>query len=353
MPELSEDRLLKNHKSDLCPKGKEKAKANIKGILAATIQSHSKILASVAQKVKSILKITPKKELDFKSLKALGDTITSDHFENPDSPLIDISSGLGNYLQNLNFVNHMQAFMTKDFSKIAITNLIKEIVGHIAGKVKSESQTGSKKPKKPFPYKLVYYSLHDTNISPLLRYLDMIDFECNLRQMAHQDKSLGCIKKPLYAANVVFELAHKLATDGSIQWAVFFRINGEYYDVCGISSPERHKGNNKWGKPTPGKVACPLDTFYKRFEEIIKAKPEEHTDYCELPRMHASKQPSSRMSKETIDSFESFSWKHPISLLCIALLIMSVILIKNIFKIKNLVQKVEDLEAQNASKKQK
>jgi len=249
-PDQSGDPLLKNHKEDVCPAGKAKAKESIKPAIDSAIEKSKEVLDSVASLIKKKLNI--ENNVDFKFMKSLGDVATSDYFHRKDSAVLSVKEPLGNYIVNINAINHLSAYRDRNFIKVAISNLLKDILMHIKQKTD---------PTSPSSKKLVAYSAHDTNLSPLLSFLNLTDFDCNLRQLS-SEQNLGCALKPPYSSNLLFEVDK----DSRGKYWIATRYNGEYIDLC--------------HKTLQGKKVCPLEEFVKKMKEGVYENEDEMKQFC-------------------------------------------------------------------------
>lgn len=315
-PELDKDPLLKNHKDDLCPGGKKKALGTSKNLIEQTIFQGKDVFEKFSKELKTKFKIAH--ELDHKMIKMIGDVAISDYFHRPDSPILDLKDPLGNYVQNINTLHHLAVSLDKTFIKVVVTNLVKEIT-----KVLSNKATKPNSHKEKF----VLYSMHDTNMSPLLMHLGIPDFNCNLKQiLTHEIQD--CVHKPPYAANVIFELG----VNKQGEFAVFFRYNGEYRDICSGKFP-----------PPIDKVPCPLDRLVDRLKGVHAEHPTELYDFCGIELVPVVTQKNLEKKDESVpvqekksDSNE-FARERPSSgfftradtiLLCISIFILSAMVFK-------------------------
>ena len=71
---------MKNHKSDLCPAGKDKAKLLSKAQIEEAFTNGKSVLAKFASKVRELFKLGDSHEVDHKYMKKLGDIVVSDFF---------------------------------------------------------------------------------------------------------------------------------------------------------------------------------------------------------------------------------------------------------------------------------
>ncbi len=201
--------------------------------------------------------------IDKKFMKKLGDVITSDYFERHDKALLNTTTILGNYLLNINTINHMMSYQDPTFIKVVITNLIEEILS--AFKSKAKEVTNDLDKTKSLR-KLINYSCHDTNLTPLLFFMGLLDFECHLEQLS-DEKIRGCSNKVPYSSSIIFELVRDLK-DNSVN--VFTRFNGRYYYVCE-------------GPTKPVKMACPLNKFISTMSKAVFENKAEMREFCGIP----------------------------------------------------------------------
>lgn len=242
IPDIDKDLLFNNHKEDVCPVGKENSKLASNKNIKEAMNKGNELMDRYARELKDKLNLTD--DIDFMMMKHIGDSLHSDYFHQPESSFLDINSDLGNYVTNINSVNHLSVYMDKKYIKVVVSNLLKEIFKFLADKIANPESDRKK---------LVYFSMHDTNISPILMYLGIIDFNCNLDQISTTAR-LPCTGKPPYASSIIFELVRQADS----QHVIYFRYNGVYLDVCSGVMP-----------PPASRLPCTLDRLTDRFADAV------------------------------------------------------------------------------------
>lgn len=272
VPDLDKDLLFKYHKENICPTGKDNSKAASKDLIEDALLKGKDIMQKFAHELKVKLKLS--KDVDFKLMKIVGDSAHSDFFHQPESSLLDMTQQLGNYVSNINAINHLAVYLDKRFIKVVISNLMKEILKFMEDRIKDPI-----KHKRKF----VFYSTHDTNLSPLIMYLGIVDFNCNLKQIQTHEV-IGCAHKPPYASSVIFELAK----NENNEHAIFFRYNGIYRDICSGKFP-----------PPVDKVPCTLEKLAERLKDATMEEETELHEFCGVEKPSFFKPESKTASKET------------------------------------------------------
>lgn len=275
---MDKDLLFKYHKESSCPTGKSNSKETSHHLIEDALFKGKEVMKKIANDLKTKLKIS--KDIDFKMMKVIGDSAHSDYFHQPNSPLLDMKDTLGNYVSNINAINHMSVYLDKRFIKVVLSNLLKEILKFMGDKVKD----GVKHKRK-----FVSYSMHDTNLSPLIMYLGIVDFECNLRQVQTHEV-IGCAHKPPYASSVIFELAK----NSHGEHAVFFRYNGQYRDVCSGKFP-----------PPIDKVPCTLEKLAERLKDAMMEEDTEMHEFCGMDKTEFLVQGKNKSSQESPENSSS------------------------------------------------
>jgi hypothetical protein len=218
----------------MCPEGKERAKSEFMTKVHYGLKEGSELLGKNWDLLKN--KVLFEADLTFEVLKKIGDSAHADYFHRPEGPFLDLKDSLGNYVVNINSLHHYSPYTDKTYTRIAIYNFFKSLTTFMVEKKHN--------PEK-FKKKYILYSGHDTNISPILMYFGLPDVGCNLKQLLTHEV-MDCVHKPPFASSVAFELAVNSQGD----YFVFFRYNGQYYDVCSGFVP-----------PAMNKIACPLEKF--------------------------------------------------------------------------------------------
>ena len=113
--------------------------------------------------------------------------------------------------------------------------------------------------------KLSIYSRHDSDIVPLLSFLNISSHECIRKQFKNETVNNNCGSPPDFAANLIIEL-HDTASEyegSEPNFSIKLRYNGEYMKVCGSSTEK----------------ICPYEDFKSRvvsqfvdYEKICKPK---------------------------------------------------------------------------------
>lgn len=311
IPDLDKDPLIRNQEKRVCPAGKLNAQTKTKNVIDEALKRGSTTMSKMSEDLKQKLKLT--KDIDFMMMKKIGDSVHSDYFHQPESAFIDFTSNLGNYVTNMNALNHMSVNLDSRFIKLMLSNLLKEILKFLADKV-NDPATHKRK--------FVFYSLHDTNISPLIMYLGMVDLDCNLRQV-YTHEVIGCEQKPPFASSVIFELARDAAGNP----AIFFRYNGQYRDICSGVIP-----------PPFEKVPCSLQALADRLKDAMVKHDSELLEFCGLHMSEHEKNDEKILSNLVIEKTikkdrrgegASILFTHwDTSILCVAIFVLTGMMFK-------------------------
>jgi len=247
------DWVLRRHKPKLCPGGKIKASEFIRPQFEEILDKAKKILEKIGKLVKQKfnLSVVP----DFMYLQRLGDVIASDYFQKRDSAKFAVADPVADYLMNLRALQDLSIYVDEHFLKLAISNLIKHIHQFITEKIDQSN---------PSTKKLIAYSLHDSNLSPMLLLLDLMNFDCSVRQMT-TETPLNCGLTPPYSANMLFEVNQ----DSSGHIFISTRYNGEYIDLC------KHTHH--------GRKVCKLEQFVEKINKGTYDNEAEMEEFCKLP----------------------------------------------------------------------
>ena len=251
------DYLIKPHKENICPLGKQRAQREAKRFLDLAFDrglSEFKQMSLAAQREFGLDKAP-----DFKAFKKLSDSLISDSFHRRERAQFDASTETGQYILNIHTVNHFLPLLDETYLRLILRRFAQELVDRL------RSAEQSLKEGRP-PKKLLAYGVHDSNISPFLIFFGILDYRCNLRQIASRVSS-GCMQKPPYAANLIFELVRNTTSQ---QLFVRFRYNGEYYDIC------------SGGVAAKGRGLCALDKLIGRLEAAALSEAEVKR-YCGVP----------------------------------------------------------------------
>ena len=192
-----------------------------------------------SEELRGVLNLTG--GIDFTLMKVVGDTLISDYFHRPDSHILDMNSLLGKYLININTVSHLLKFVNESSLRKPIDNFANDIQDIFMSKISKMNESH---------LKFALFSMHDTDMSPLLINLGILNFDCNLRQISSYS-DLGCEQKPNYSSSLIFELVK----DMHDHFVVYSRYNGQYIDVCAGVVP-----------PPTAKVPCKIDIFLERMK---------------------------------------------------------------------------------------
>jgi hypothetical protein len=82
--------------------------------------------------------------------------------------------------------------------------------------------------------KLAVYSGHDTNVAPMLTFLNLTTAECVRRKYRNETVSGNCAEPVPFASSIQFELHHRDSSEGELASNHFVKVryNGDYYRLC-------------------------------------------------------------------------------------------------------------------------
>lgn len=122
------------------------------------------------------------------------------------------------YIQNYMFVllyaEHLAKVFSTPFAAAIIENMEKAIAGKLDGK------------------KISIYSGHDTNVAPMLTFLNLTTAECVKRKFKNETVVGNCAEPVPFASSIQYELHQR---DGEVNAASYFvkiKYNGDYYLLC-------------------------------------------------------------------------------------------------------------------------
>lgn len=194
------------------------------------------LLDELKQAVQAELQLSHKPSLA--ELAKLGDAFLGDRFHSS-QPLFQGRSVLQKALEYIDAFTHFSKFNDHQYRVLTCSNLMKEIFHTIQHKLKNLDSSA----------KYVYYSLHDTNISPILFEMGMVDMDC-IKKELEQPTGLKCLLKPDFMSSLLFELH----TDDETQAAsIKIRYNGSYLKQCKAKNSEE----------------CDLAEFYQLYDGLI------------------------------------------------------------------------------------
>ena len=89
--------------------------------------------------------------------------------------------------------------------------------------------------------KLTIFSGHDTNVAPMLTFLNLTTPECVKRKFKNQTVTGNCAEPVPFASNIQYELHRKESVTPDKEkdpssYFVKIRYNGDYYHLCESSS---------------------------------------------------------------------------------------------------------------------
>jgi len=98
---------------------------------------------------------------------------------------------------------------------------------------------------------LTIYSGHDTNVAPMLTFLNLTSHECVRKKYKNQTFTGNCAEPVPFASSILFEL-HRNDTGNEY---VKIKYNGDYYQLCEKQQYE-----------------CDFDEFSKRVKARLISK---------------------------------------------------------------------------------
>lgn len=298
--------MAKNKES--CGCGISRSKESQQAILSQVATDHEEELSSINSQARDLLGLST--DLDMGMLAKLGDSIQSGLFH------YDATTHAGHPVLELlaqPFVRHASAaknikklarYADPVFRKYVNHYLLRDILDHLEEKVASRSDP---------PLKYVMYSLHDTNLIPLLVSLGIASIDCPISQIRTQ-QDLNCLENP-YSSNLIFELRRD--QQGSHELAL--KYNGRYYTLADLSRQADYRDPR-----TNSPVLTPFNIAKQTLKELMFASDSELKEACSCQARQAG-QPANeseifgvyREKKET-----AVLWYYTALLLVLYLLIL-------------------------------